>query len=328
MRKRLAFVVNVLAAFLALVAIATLPAWAEKGLLFLASLILVQIVFATSFNVVFGLTGLISFGHAAFFAAGAYACGALLQHRSGFVLALGVGAAAGGVAAVLVAFIALRRATGIHLAILTLALAELLHIVIARSSFLGREDGLSGIKRPVIGIGIGAVDLARGDVIYYFILVCATVSVALLWVVWHNRLGRMLAAVRQDPERARFLGVNVHASRLLAFTISGCGAGLAGALYAPLAQLITPDVAHWTYSALPILFCLLGGAAFFWGPIVGTILFMGLEHSTRNLVGLSEMITGATLLLIVLAVPGGVLGTIRHTVAARTPRRAAPLGAQ
>lgn len=293
---------------------ATVPLWADKGTLYLASVVMINAVFALSFNMVFGLTGLVSFGHAAFFAAGAYTTGLLLQRFADlpfFVSWLAAGVIAGGVALV-VATVALRRASGIYFAILTLALAELVHIVIAKSTLLGREDGLTGIKRPVVNMGLFNVDLATGNNLYYLTLVCCLLLGAIVYLLWHNWIGRLLAAVRQDSDRVRFLGVNVNALRFGAFVASGVLSGLAGGLYAPAAQLLTPEIGHWTHSALPILFCLVGGVSYFWGPVVGAVLFIGLEHMTRNVVGLSEMIIGSTLLAVVLLFPGGLIGGLKR----------------
>lgn len=288
----------------------SVPAWADKGVIFLAGVALVQIVFALSFNTVFGLAGMVSFGHAAYFAIGAYACGLLLRGMDvSLFIGLAAGGLAGGALAAAIGWVALRRASGNYFAILTLAFAEMLHILIAKTSWFGREDGLTGIKRPAIDVpDLGLIDLTQDNSIFYFTLAAATVLVLGAWVLWHSAFGRRLAAVRQEPDRAAFLGIDVQRARLAAFTLSGVGAGFAGALYAPLAQLLTPEVAQWHFSALPILFCLLGGATIFWGPMAGVLVFLSLEHSTRNIIGLSEVVIGATLLMVVLVFPGGLAG--------------------
>jgi len=290
----------------------SVPVWADPGLVFLAGVALVQIVFALSFNTIFGLAGMVSFGHAAYFASGAYAAGLMLKGSDPSLLqALAAGGLAGGAMACAIGTVALRRASGNYFAILTLALAELLHIVISKSTMLGREDGLTGIVRPRIDLfGLVTLDLTQGTTLFYLLLVLAALFGLGAWLMWHGSFGRVLAAIRQDPDRAAFLGINVHRVRLVAFSLSGMGAGLAGAMYAPLAQLLTPEVAHWSYSALPILFCLLGGTASYWGPVAGVLVFLGLEHATRNIVGLSEIVIGATLLFVVLAFPGGLAGGI------------------
>ncbi|PZW37828.1 amino acid/amide ABC transporter membrane protein 2 (HAAT family) [Humitalea rosea] len=305
-------VLTPLAAGLVLAAFATLPFWAGKGLVFLAGIVLVQIVFALSFNLMFGLTGLVSFGQAAFFAAGAYASAWLARSAPGlpFILSIAFGAAVGAALSFLIGLVALRRASGIYFAILTLALGQLIYTVIGKTTALGREDGLIGIARPVLDFGLFRVDLATGDRYYFLLVVAAAIISGALWWVWHGSLGRILAAIRQEPERVRFLGVDVRRHREYAFLISGTMTALAGALMAPWSQIITPMIAHWSYSALPILFCLLGGSARFWGPAVGAIVFAGLEHGTRNMTGMAELVVGGALLLVVLAMPGGILGTL------------------
>jgi len=175
---------------------------------------------------------------------------------------------------------------------------------------LGRNDGLAGIGRPTIDFGLFAVDLAGGDRYYYFIVVATALLFALTWWLAHSRLGRSFQAVRQDPTRATFLGIDVHARRLLGFVLAGAITGAAGGLFAPWAQIVTPELAHWSQSANPILFTLLGGAAFFWGPLVGAILFALLAYSLRAVTGASDLITGGLLLAVVLAVPGGILGLL------------------
>lgn len=293
-------------------AFATVPFWAEKGLVFLAGILMLQVVFALAFNLMFGLTGLVSFGQAAFFAAGAYASAwlARLAPDLPFFLTLAFGGLVGALLAVVIGMVALHRASGIYFAILTLALGQLIYTLIGKSTALGREDGLIGIVRPTLDFGLFKVDLSRGDDYYYLIFVASAGMIFCLWWVWHGTLGRTLSAIRQEPERIRFLGVNVRRYREYAFVISGAVTALAGALLAPWSQIITPMIAHWSYSALPILFCLLGGSARFWGPAVGAIVFAGLEHSTRNMIGMAELIVGGGLLFVVLAMPGGILGTV------------------
>ena len=298
---------------------ASVPLWADKGLIFLAAVVLIKIAFSFSFNLIFGLTGLVSFGHAAFFAAGAYTTGIVLARFPDvpFLLSWLAAGGMGAFVALIVAVVALRRASGIYFAILTLALAELIHILIAKSTFLGREDGLTGITRPNLNLGIVNIDLATGNNLYYVTLLLTSLIGLVAYFIWHNRIGRLLAAIRQDSERVRFLGVNVPALKLFIFVLSGCLAGLAGGLYAPTAQLLTPEIAHWSYSALPILFCLVGGVSYFWGPMLGAVIFVGLEHLTRHITGLSDIIIGLVLLIVVLGFPGGLIGGVERFMRAK-----------
>lgn len=294
---------------IAALAFLTAPIWAGGGTFFLMGILAIQIAFAVSFNMIFGLAGLVSFGHAAYFAVGAYASAALLRdvpQAPFFVSILAAGAAAGAVGAI-VGLIALRRASGIYFAILTLALGELIHVVIAKTTYLGREDGFTGIPRPVIDLLVIKLDTSNPTVLYLITLVLVMALIAAMALVWYGPLGRAMAAMRQDADRAAFLGVDVGRLHLFGYVLATAAAGFAGGLYAPWAQLITPEIARWTYSAIPILFCLLGGAASFWGPVLGGIVFVGLEHATRTMIGLSELIVGGVLLGIVLGAPGGLI---------------------
>lgn len=313
---------------IAFIAFATAPIWAAGGAFFLMGILAIQIAFAVSFNMIFGLAGLVSFGHAAYFAVGAYASAALLRDvpQAPFLVSiLAAGAAAGAVGAI-VGLIALRRASGIYFAILTLALGELIHVVIAKTTYLGREDGFTGIPRPVIDFFVFKLDTSNPTTLYLVTLAVVIALIAGMGFVWYGPLGRTMAAVRQDADRAAFLGVDVGRLHLFGYVLATAAAGLAGGLYAPWAQLITPEIARWTYSAIPILFCLLGGAASFWGPVLGGVVFVGLEHATRTMIGLSELIVGAILLAIVLGAPGGLtaaLTQLEATIVARMKNKTA-----
>lgn len=289
-----------------------LPEVANRGIVFIAGLVAINAVFGMAFNLLFSTVGVLSFGQAAFFAAGAYAVAVLTLRLDGlpFLLALGIGGIVGGLIALIIGVVAMRRTTGVYFAVLTLAFAELLHIVIARTTFLGRNDGLPGIERPVFDFGLFTVDLGPGDRYYYFIIVACAVLFAVLWWLSHSRLGRSFRAVRQDETRAAFLGIDVHNRKLLGFVLAGVITGVAGGLFAPWTQIVSPELAHWTQSANPILFTLLGGAAFFWGPLVGAILFAILAYVLRAYTGATDLVTGALLLAVVLAAPGGVLGIL------------------
>ena len=305
--------VSFLVVLAAVVAFAlALPAFADRGIVFLAGLVAINAVFGMAFNLLFSTVGILSFGQAAFFAAGAYAVAVLTLRLPDmpFLLSLAVGGAVGALIALVIGFLALRRTTGVYFAILTLAFAELLHIVVARTTVLGRNDGLVGISRPTLDLWVFEIDLSQGDSYYTFIVVACAVLFAILWWLTSSGLGRSFQAVRQDPTRAAFLGIDVDARRLLGFVLAGALTGVAGGLFAPWTQIVTPELAHWSQSAFPILYTLLGGAAFFWGPLVGAILFAALSWALRAYTGATDLVTGVLLLAVVLAVPGGVLGLL------------------
>lgn len=297
-----------------------LPFVANRGLVFLAGVVAINVVLGMAFNLLFSTAGLLSFGQATFSATGAYAVALLLLRLPDipFLLALALAAAAGALAAVVIGFVALRRTEGVYFAVLTLAFAELVHVVIAKTSFFGRNDGLTGIPRP----RIGPLDLAQGQAYYVFVIVVTALLIACLWWVTHSRLGRSFRAVRLDPMRAAFLGIDVRRRQLEAFAISGACAATAGGLMGPLTSIVSPDLAHWGESTKPILFTLLGGAGHFWGPFVGAVVFSAVEYGTRSLAGASDLITGGLLLAVVLAIPGGLLGLAALLVARLRPNRA------
>ncbi|CAN5654704.1 branched-chain amino acid ABC transporter permease [soil metagenome] len=297
---------------LAVMAVALcVPGVLNRGLVFIAGMIWINAVFGLSFNLLFGLSGVLSFGQAMFFAAGAYAAAVLTQQFAlPFLAAFVLSALIGAALAALVGVVALRRSEGVYFAILTLAFAELIHLLIANTALLGRNDGLAGLARPRLGIGGWQVDLTAGDNFYYFIVaICALLILFIRWVVGTS-FGRALQAVKQDPERAEFLGIPVRMHRLVIFVLAGGTTAAAGALVAPWAQIVTPDLAHWSNSTNPILYTLLGGSAYFWGPVLGAVVLSAVFYLTRTLVGMSDMVTGLLLLIVVVSLPGGILGLL------------------
>lgn len=295
------------------------PFAVNPGLVFIAGFAMIEIVFAMSWNLLFSYVGLASFGHAAFFGVGAYTAAAALRYGYdvNFLLVLLFGSLLGGVAAFLVAIVVLRRASGIQFAVLTLALSQLVVILISYSGYLGHDEGLSALPRPTMNFGLFAIDLNEPLQNYYFIFVVTFIAIALMWLLQHGHLGRAMQAVRVDPERAAFIGINAWRIRVFAFTVSGAFAALAGAMLAPWTQIVTPGYVNWVHSAQPIFATLLGGAGSFWGPLIGILALSALDYFTRTLAGLSEMLIGGSLLAIVLLAPEGILGFRRQLLERR-----------
>ena len=293
--------------------LAAAPGVIDPGLLFILGLTLIQAVFALSWNLLFGYTGLASFGHAGFFGLGAYLTGAMLRYQPAvpFLLALALAAALGALVAWAIGVVALRRLAGIFLAVLTVALTEVLGKIISYSTALGEQDGLGNIPRPRIGLFLFTIDLTSSDAYYLFLLAACAAIAALLWCLVHSRTGRVFLAIKQDPERAAFIGIDVQRYRLISFMISGAVAALAGGLFAPWTRIVTLDELHWLASTQPILNTLLGGAGSFWGPVVGAAAFSLITYWTRTFVGLSEIIVGGTLVLVIIAAPTGIMGLLQ-----------------
>jgi branched-chain amino acid transport system permease protein len=310
--------------FIALLLLALAPFLVNPGLVFITGFAMIEIVFALSWNILFSYAGLVSFGHAAFFGIGAYVAAAALRYGFGvnFVVLLVLCAGIGAIAAFVVAIIVLRRASGIQFAVLTLALSQLVATLIGYSDFFGHDEGISGIPRPIVNLGLFVIDLNKPLVNYYFVFLACLVSVGLMWLLVHGPWGRAMQAVRIDAERAQFVGINVWRIRVLAFTLSGAFAAFAGALLAPWGQIVTPDYVNWLHSAQPIFATLLGGAGFFWGPAVGALGLSALNYLTRTSPGFSELLVGLSLLAVVLIAPKGILGSI-HQIIGQKKRAAA-----
>jgi branched-chain amino acid transport system permease protein len=298
----------------AVLVILSLPFWVNPGLVHLAGVTIVMGVFAVAWNLLFGYAGLASFGSGGLFSLGAYVMAIALRagYEGSFPLLILLSMLAGGIVTFVIGAVALRRSSGIYLAILTLAMAEVMRQFLMRWHWVGAEDGLPNIARPRFSFGPWIVDLSVGPRYYLFLCLACGVLIAIIWWIAHGRFGRTLRAIRLDPERAAFMGVNTHGYKLAAFTLSGIFVAGAGALYAPLAQIVTPDLGSMLRSTQPILFTLLGGASSFWGPLIGAFLFSAIEYGTRTLVGLQEIITGVILLTVVLLFPTGVSGAFRR----------------
>jgi branched-chain amino acid transport system permease protein len=275
---RARFWLNLLVALAGIVLFALVPSVFNRGVVFLAGLVAINVVFALSWNLLFAGVGLLSFGQAMFYAGGAYMMAVLSLHVPGmpFLLALLVGALTGGAIAFVFGVVALRRASGTYFAILTLAFAELVHIVITKTNFLGRNDGLVGIRRPVVDLGFTEINLGSGNTYYYFLIVAMAVAAFALWCLQNSPAGRLMQAIRQDPVRAAFLGADVQSWKLIAFIVSGCFAGFSGA-----------------------------------------VLFGVMDYGTRNLQGLADLTVGLLLLAVVLAIPGGITGLLSRAFARR-----------
>jgi branched-chain amino acid transport system permease protein len=220
-------------------------------------------------------------------------------------------------------YVILPRLTGVHFAILTLAVAEILRLSISASRFLGSDDGISGIARPSLRLGALQLPLQSHTAYYLFILVVCALFTGALWWLCHGSIGRVLKAIRQDPQRCAFVGIHVTRYRVFAFTISAGIASLAGALTAPWTQIVSPEVAFWMNSAQPMLNSLLGGTSAFFGPVIGSLAVAALNYQTRTLLGVSELVVGCILLGVILLAPGGIASLARRRPKANPATREA-----
>jgi branched-chain amino acid transport system permease protein len=276
--------------------------------IYLAMQILVLAVFSVGFNLLFGYTGLLSFGQAGFFAVGAYGCAKILLAVPNLLLGIAGGTVAAGVAALVLGMLSVRH-TRIYFSMLTLAFGMMIYSIAWKwRDYTGGDDGLVGIPRAPLEIpGVFSISVAAIDRYYYVVLVLSLLAIVAMYRLVHSPLGLTLQAIRDSESRAEFAGVPVRKYRLVAFTIAGLYAGLAGALLPPLENTVTPPIAHWTTSAEPVLATLLGGVHSFAGPIVGSILFFLIKDVIVRFTEYWLIWYGVIVVALVMSFPGGVM---------------------
>ena len=294
---------HLVASAIVVLLLALLPLAGSRYAIDLATEVLIYALFALSLNVLIGFTGNISFGHAAYFAIGGYAC-AILLTTYGWPLAASLPAAvvlAGLVAAVVGYFCV--RLTQIYFAMLTLAFAMLVWGVCFKwKEVTGGDDGFTGIKLPTM--------LASPVSYFYFTLAVVAVGVAALWVICHSAFGLTLVAVRENGVRAGFIGVDTRRMRWAAFTVAGTFGGLAGALFGMYHRGMYIENAFWTESANVLIMVLLGGIYSFVGPIFGAAALHLLQTFTNQYTPYWPTVLGLILLVIVLVLPDGLIGLV------------------
>lgn len=275
--------------------------------LFTAARIVILALWATSLNLLLGQTGLVSFAHAAFFGLGAYSVGLVWLHL-GWSPLLGVplSVIVGGVIALATGAFALR-AVRLYFALLTLALSQLLYVVVFQwYSFTRGDNGIHGIDVPAFLDSIVTS--------YWFVLVIAIVGLIALRIVAVSPFGTALLAIRENRQRASFVGINVKRFELMAFTIAGTFGALAGSLFAVFNREAYPNLMFWTAAATPIFAILIGGMFKFWGPLIGAVVLVVLEETVTRETLYSNLILGAILLAIVLLAPAGIEGIAERVV--------------
>jgi branched-chain amino acid transport system permease protein len=308
------------AAVVLLLALAALPLVARSYVLYLVMQIAILALFALGFNLLFGYTGLLSFGQAGFFAVGAYACAKILLRVPSLPLGILGGAAAAGIAAAALGVLSVRH-TRIYFSMLTLAFGMMIFSVAWKwRAVTGGDDGLVGVPRAPVGLpGLALLDVSTLDRYYYVVLVVAAVATYGLWRLVQSPLGLALRAIRDSESRAAFAGLPVRGYRLVAFVVAGLYAGLAGALLPPLENTVTPPVAHWSTSAEPILATLLGGIHTFAGPIVGAALLVLLKDAIVRVTVHWSIVLGVAVIVLVMGFRGGVASIVGRRLQGRRP---------
>ncbi len=295
----------------ALVCLLGLPFVVGTYFTMLITEIMIMGIFALSFNLLFGYTGLLSFGHAAFFGVSGYVTAYLLIHDfPSLPLALLLGVLAAAVASCVVGYFSVRL-DEIYFAILTLGFGMMFYSLAHQwRSVTGGSDGLTGLVVPTLGLGRARLDISNPQTFYFVVAFFFLITIYFLSKIVKSSFGLILMSIRENKERAAFTGVNIRAYRLASFVVSGVFAGVAGGLFAVFDRMAAPSMLHWTTSAEPVLMTILGGAHVFFGPVVGAILFFVIEQIITKFTDIWMIYLGAILIPLVIFFPEGVLGTI------------------
>ncbi len=263
-------------------------------------------IFACAFNLLFGYTGLLSFGHAAFFGSAAYATGWIVRALNvspevGVLFGMLVAAAIG----LVVGAIAIRR-QGIYFAMITLALAQMVYFACLQMPFTHGEDGLQGVPR---GRLFGALSLESDLAMYYFVVAVAIAVFIVIRRIVHSPYGQVLKAIRENEPRAISLGYAVERYKLLAFVLSAALAGLAGSMKTLVLGFATLSDVHWSMSGEVILMTLLGGLSTFFGPVLGAGIVISLQDGLADRAGSwVTVIIGVIFVVCVLLFRKGIVG--------------------
>ncbi len=281
---------------------------------------LVMAIAALGFNLLLGYTGLLSFGHSAFFGAGAYVVAFMVRylHIQSMELYLLGTIVASFALSLLFGFVCVRY-TKIFFSILTLALSQVLWSLAYKFyNVTGGSDGLRVPTPTLLGVALGSNEdkinfLAHSY--YYYVLAVFVVCLLVMWIVVHSPFGKALQAIRDNETRARFVGIQIRKYRLVAFLVSGVFTGIAGALWVPLNGLTTPDILYWPFSGEIVFMSVLGGFHAFSGPIVGAVVFNYLKTGAVGFTTYWQGLLGLILVVLVLALPSGIVGTLTQVTA-------------
>jgi len=309
----------------------TVPFLGSRYDVFLATQIAISALFAVSLNLLLGTTGLVSFGHVAYFGIGAYVCGILMKtYGVPFSLALPAAALGAAAFALVVGFFCVRLIK-IYFAMLTLAFSQIVWAICFKwNDVTGGDQGLPDVPYPNLDwiASIPGFDGLRiGGQFYVLTLIVVALSLAAMRRIVASPFGRVLTTIRENPERAAFIGVNVRRYELAAFVVAGGFAGIAGALFGILNRGVFADYVYWPKSAEVMIMTILGGMEYFWGPVVGAATLVLLNQQITSYTQYWPFVLGVILLVLLFVFPGGIVGGIVAGVARLRRRNWRRLGA-
>lgn len=276
--------------------------------------ILIFGLYAVGFNLLFGYTGMLSFGHAAFLGVGAYTAGILIsQHGAAWWWAIPAAVIVTVLVALVVGILAIRT-RGIYFAMVTLALSQCVYFIVYQMPSSGGENGLRGVNVSDVSLLGLPLNLLNPMHKYYFVLAFVALALVALSRILSSPFGGVIEAIRENEARARACGFDVERSKLLAFVLSSAFCGLAGALYAIHLSSVAIETLAYTTSGMVVMLCLLGGMGTYFGPFVGAALFLLMQDLVSEHTENWQLYVGAVFVFFVLFFPKGVWGTVLEKV--------------
>lgn len=283
----------------------------------LATRVLVLGLAAMSLNFLLGFTGVLSFGHAAFFGLGAYGAGLTLKYLAlSTPLALIAGILLGGVCGAILGTLIVRR-RGVYFAMVTIAFGQVFYYIAFQwSSLTGGDDGLRGFSRQPVNFGLFKLDiLSNANQFYYFVLLCFALAVGVMGFILRSPFGRTMIAIRENERRSRFLGIPVERHIWIAFALSCFFMAFAGALYALVNNFADPRGLHYSQSGDFVMMAVMGGMRNFWGPLLGAAVFVVVQDYLSSVTVNWMSFVGLLFVLVVLFFPRGLLGFLQRSKA-------------
>jgi branched-chain amino acid transport system permease protein len=291
---------------------ALIPVLGSRYYTFLATDIIIFAMFATSLNLLLGVTGLVPFGHAAYFGIGAYVCAIFMKDLGlPFLPAWLLGGVGGAFFAAIFGFFCVRL-THVYFSMLTMAFAQIVWAICFKwNDVTGGEQGYPNVPMPSMAWmewipWIGGLRIDHK--FFYLTLILVALSIAAMRRIVHSPFGRILTAIRDNPERTQFIGINVRLYQLVVFSLAGGFAGLAGGLFGIFNRGVFPDFCYWPKSAEVLIMTILGGIHHFWGPSIGAAILILLNQYIVSYTEYWPFFLGMILLVLLFAFPGGVAG--------------------
>ncbi len=269
-------------------------------------------LFAVTFNMLLGYGGLLSFGHSAYFGLGAYTLALSFKHFAGFPLLLGILMAgmAGGLGGVIIGSLCVRM-KGAYFALLTLAFNQFLYAIALKwRAVTGGDDGLAVVRPNLYLPGLGIIDMYNTANVFYLVMAIVLLSLFILWYLTKTPFGNTIRSIKENEQRADFIGHNVYLSKLFLYTLSAFFAGIAGSLYALFLEFVSTGCMGLHLSTEVIFMAIIGGTGSFFGPILGSAVLVYFMDWVSRITERWEFILGVVFIFLVMYVHRGLIGLV------------------